>query len=147
MRAKRNRPKIRQRKVIAEEKISQGTEKTVLKALGLSGGMFGAAPCAVDVKDGKIVRIRPLHYDSKYDPKQFNPWKISKNGKSLEPLMKAVPSPFSLAYKKRVYSPNRIKYPLKRVDWNPNGERNPQNRGRSKFVRISWDEAANIIAS
>jgi len=74
-------------------------------------GMFGAAPCAVDVKDGKIVRIRPLHYDSKYDPKQFNPWKITKSGKTLEPLMKAVPPPFSLAYKKRVYSPNRIKYP------------------------------------
>jgi trimethylamine-N-oxide reductase (cytochrome c) len=114
--AKKNRPKTRQKRVHAGEKVSQGTEKTVLKALGLSGGMFGAAPCAVDVRDGKIVRIRPLHYDSKYDPKQFNPWKITKNGKTLRPLMKAVPSPFSLAYKKRVYSPNRIKYPLKRVD-------------------------------
>ena len=50
------------------------------------------------------------------------------------------------AYKKRTYSPNRIKYPLKRVDWDPNGERNPQNRGKSKYVRISWDEATDIIA-
>ncbi len=91
---------IRNRKVRAEKAASQGTEKTVIKSLGLSGGMFGAAPCAVDVKDGKIVRIRPMHYDWKYDPKQFNHWKITKNGKSLEPLMKAVPSPFSLAYKK-----------------------------------------------
>jgi hypothetical protein len=48
-----------------------------------------------------------------------------------------LPGPFSLAYKKRVYSPNRIKYPLKRVDWDPNGERNPQNRGKSKYERIS----------
>ena len=147
MAAEKNKPKTRPKKVVAGEKASQRSEKTVLKALGLSGGMFGAAPCAVDVKDGKIVRIRPLHYDSKYDPKQFNPWKITKSGKTLEPLMKAVPPPFSLAYKKRVYSPNRIKYPLKRVDWDPKGERNPQNRGRSKFVRISWDEAANIIAN
>ena len=145
--AKRNESKIQRKSFLAGEKIPQGSEKTVLKALGLSGGMFGAAPCAVDVKDGKIVRIRPLHYDSKYDPKQFNPWKITKNGKTLEPLMKSVPSPFSLAYKKRVYSPNRIKYPLKRIDWNPNGERNTQNRGKSKFVRISWVEAADIIAS
>ncbi|MBN1630447.1 MAG: hypothetical protein JW990_11830, partial [Thermoleophilia bacterium] len=60
-------------------------EKTVLKALGLSGGIFGACPCAVDVKDGKIIRIRPLHWDEKYDPKTFNPWKITKNGKTLEP--------------------------------------------------------------
>ena len=61
--------------------------------------------------------------------------------------MKAMPSPFSLAYKKRTYSPNRIKYPLKRVDWDPNGERNTQNRGKSKFVRISWDEATDLIAA
>jgi len=74
----------------------------VVRALGLSGGIFGASPCAVDVKGGKIIRIRPLHFDSKYDPKQFNPWKIEKNGKTLEPYMKSVPSPFSLAYKKRV---------------------------------------------
>ena len=61
--------------------------------------------------------------------------------------MKAVPSPWSLAYKKRTYSPNRVKYPLKRVDWDPNGERNTQNRGKSKFVRISWDEATDLIAA
>ena len=61
--------------------------------------------------------------------------------------MKSVPAPWSLAYKKRAYSPNRIKYPLKRVDWDPNGERNTQNRGKSKFVRISWDEATDLIAA
>ena len=123
------------------------TEKTVIKSLGLSGGIYGAVPCAVDVKDGKIVRIRPLHYDSKYDSTQFNAWKITKNGKTFEPLMKAAPAPCSLAYKKRTYSPNRIKYPLKRVDWDPKGERNTQNRGKSKFVRISWDEATDLIAN
>jgi len=36
---------------------------------------------------------------------------------------------------------------LKRVDWDPKGERNPQNRGTSKYVRISWDEALEIITS
>ncbi len=51
-----------------------------------------------------------------------------------------------LAYKKRVYSPNRIKYPLKRVDWDPAGDRRPQNRGKSKYKRISWDEATTLIA-
>ena len=30
---------------------------------------------------------------------------------------------------------------MKRVDFDPNGERNPQNRGKSGYVRISWDEA------
>ena len=81
-----------------------------------------------------------------YDPKDFNAWEIRKNGKSLQPMMKALPSPFSLAYKKRAYSPNRIRYPMKRVDWDPDGERNTQNRGKSKYVRISWDEAFTRIA-
>ena len=39
--------------------------------------------------------------------------------------MKAVPAPWSLAYKKRTYSPNRIKYPLKRVDWDPERRAQP----------------------
>ena len=121
-------------------------DKTVYKALGLSGGIFGASPCAVDVKDGKVVRIRPMHWGEKYDFQSFNPWKIERNGKTFEPLHKSVPAPWSLAYKKRTYSPNRVKYPLKRVDWDPKGERNTQNRGKSKFVRISWDEATDIIA-
>jgi anaerobic selenocysteine-containing dehydrogenase len=64
-----------------------------------------------------------------------------------KPKMKTLIPPFATGYKKRVYSPNRILYPLKRVDWDPNGERNPQNRGKSKYVRISWDEATEIIAS
>ena len=124
-----------------------GADKTVVKALGLSGGIFGASPSCVDVKDGRVVRIRPLHWDSKYDYQSFNPWKIEKNGKAFEPIHKSVPAPWSLAYKKRTYSPNRVMYPLKRVDWDPNGDRNTQNRGKSKYVRISWDEATDLIAA
>ncbi len=122
-------------------------DKTVIKALALGGLLGGGGECVVDVKDGKAVRIRPFHYDWKYDKKNFNAWKITRNGKTLEPLMKALPSTFSLAYKKRTLSPNRIKYPLKRVDWDPNGERNTQNRGKSKYKRISWEEATDLVAS
>jgi len=137
---------------MAEEQISQSQMtgesgvKTTMKSLGLGGVTGGGAPCAVDYKDGKIIRIRPFHFDWKYQKEQLNPWKLEVRGKTLEPSLKSLPSPFSLAYKKRVLSPNRIKYPLKRVDWNPNGERNPQNRGKSKYERITWDEAAEIIA-
>jgi molybdopterin guanine dinucleotide-containing S/N-oxide reductase-like protein len=144
---KKGELRSRRKDVRAGKIRMEGEEKTVLRALGLSGGIFGGAPCAVDVKDGKIVRVRPFKYDWKYDKKQFNPWKIKRNGKTLEPLMKSLPSPFSLAYKKRAYSPNRIKYPLKRVDWDPKGDRHVENRGKSKFTRISWDEAVDIVAS
>jgi anaerobic selenocysteine-containing dehydrogenase len=123
------------------------SEKTVLKSLALGGLLGGGGECVVDVKDGKAIRIRPFHYDWKYDSRNFNSWKITRNGQTLEPLTKSLPSPFSLAYKKRTYSPNRIKYPLKRVDWDPNGERNPQNRGISKYQRISWEEASTLVAN
>ena len=135
-----------QRKVVhAGETIPEEPEKTFIKGLALGG--HGALPAAIDAKNGRIVRIRPLHLDWKYDKQEFNPWKIKVRGKVFEASMKIAQPPFNLAYKKRVYSPNRVKYPLKRVDWDPNGERNPQNRGKSKFKRISWDEATNMIAS
>ena len=120
--------------------------KTTKKNLGFCSFGIGANAADVDVKDGKILRIRPLHFDEAYDKEQMNPWKIKARGKEFEPTMKSLIPPLSLAYKKRVYSPNRIKYPLKRVDWDPDGERNPQNRGISKYERISWDEAADIVA-
>jgi trimethylamine-N-oxide reductase (cytochrome c) len=129
------------------KKVDVKPDKTVIKALALGGLLGGGGECVVDVKDGKAIRIRPFHYDWKYDKKKFNAWKMKRNGKTLEPLMKSLPSTFSLAYKKRTFSPNRIKYPLKRVDWDPNGERNPQNRGKSKYKRISWEEATTIVVN
>jgi anaerobic selenocysteine-containing dehydrogenase len=128
------------------EQKSQQRVNTTIKALGFLG-VGGGVPCAVDSRDGKVVRIRPLHYDWKYDKAELNPWKFEARGKTLGPLMKSQPSAFSLAYKKRAQSPNRIRYPLKRVDWDPHGERNPQNWGKSKYRRISWDEAAELVAS
>lgn len=118
-------------------KIHGKSEKSLVRAIGFVGVIGGGTEGVVDVKNGKIVRLRPLHYDWRYTQAELNPWKFQRNGKTLKPLMKSLPSAFSLAYKKRVYSPNRILYPLKRIDWDPNGERNPQNRGKSKYVRIS----------
>ena len=42
-------------------------DKTVLRALGLGGYYGGGAQGMVDVKDGKILRVRPFHFDWKYD--------------------------------------------------------------------------------
>ena len=122
-------------------------EKSFIKGFGLCSGGSGGNPGVVDVRNGKIIRIRPLHYDAKYSIEELRPWEIEAHGSVLKPTMKSLLPPFSLAYKKRLHSPNRILYPLKRVDWDPNGKRNPQNRGTSKFVRISWDEATEIVAN
>ena len=121
-------------------------EKVLIKGLGFCSFATGSNVASVDVKNGRIVRIRPFHYEERYTKEDLNLWKIEQNGKTLEPSMKSLLPAYQLAYKKRTYSPNRIKYPLKRVDWDTNGERNPQNRGKSKYKRISWDEATDIIA-
>ncbi len=121
--------------------------QTFIKGTGLSAFGCGSHVACVDVKDGKLLRIRPLHYDWKYSPKNYKPWRIEARGRVFEPTSKSLLAPFGMAYKKRVFSPNRILYPLKRVDWDPNGERNPQNRGISKYERISWDQALDIVVS
>jgi anaerobic selenocysteine-containing dehydrogenase len=131
---------------MAKAKNRLKVDKTVLKSLGQCSFTRNGDPSAIDVRDGKIVRIRPLHFTEKYRPEEIKPWRIEKNGVVLEPILKSQIAPFMFGYKKRVYSPNRIQYPLRRVDWDPNGERNPQNRGKSKYRRISWDEATTLIA-
>ena len=137
------------------EPIDRSGARQVLRGTSLMGGGDSGGPAVVDVVDGAIVRIRPLHYDTCYDPAEFNAWKLEVKGKTLQPPLHPPLGPISLAYKKRVYSKNRVRYPLKRVDWDPAGApgsigpggRNTQTRGESKYERISWDEAADLVAS
>jgi anaerobic dimethyl sulfoxide reductase subunit A len=48
-----------------------------------------------------------------------------------------------------VYNDNRIKYPMKRKNWQPGGDENSngQLRGIDEWERISWDEAFDLISS
>jgi len=73
--------------------------------------------CGVNcyVKDGRFIRIE---------------------GMKEAPTNKGKLCPKALASFQWVYSPQRLRYPLKRV-----GE-----KGESKFERITWDEALDIIA-
>ncbi|MFC1845973.1 molybdopterin-dependent oxidoreductase [Chloroflexota bacterium] len=130
---------------IPEKWDNEKSIKTLIKSTGFCACSQTSMMAFIDVKDGKILRIRPFRYDWKYKPEEFNPWKIEARDKVFEPPMKSMIVPYAFGYKKRIYSPNRILYPLKRVDWDPDGERNPQNRGVSGYVRISWDEALDII--
>lgn len=118
----------------------------------IASGGTGGEPTAVDSKDGKIVRIRPLHIDEKYTHEELadSMWELEVDGKKFRPEYKAAPNYMALAYKERVYSKNRVMKPLKRVDWEPGGDpatMNAANRGKSKFVEISWDEALDIMES
>jgi hypothetical protein len=42
-------------------------ERTVIRSLALGRTHWRWCNCAVDVRDGKVIRIRPLHYDWKHD--------------------------------------------------------------------------------
>ena len=104
--------------------------------------MTNGGPVFVYVKDGKIIRITPIDFTDDDGAS----WTIEARGQKFTPPRQATVSPHALGWKSLVYSPDRLLRPLKRVDFDPNGARNPQNRGVSGYEPISWDEALGIVA-
>lgn len=78
----------------------------------------GSCGWNVIVKDGIVQRVEPP-YD--YPDDEYNPRGCMKGQ----------------TYHRRVYSPNRIKFPMKRIG----------ARGAGLWKRITWDEAFDFIAS
>ena len=77
-------------------------------------------PVRCITKNGQVIRIETDNTspDNPADPRQI---RACQRGRSM---------------RERIYSPDRLKYPMKRVG----------KRGEGKFERISWDEATDIIA-
>jgi molybdopterin guanine dinucleotide-containing S/N-oxide reductase-like protein len=100
-------------------------------------------PISVYVKNGKIVRIRPLVFEEN----ELKPWTIPAHGKKFSPQNKITVAPTTIAERVRIYADDRIKYPLKRVDFNEKGDRCTGNRGKSGYERISWDTALDIVSN
>ena len=99
-------------------------------------------PVFVYVAAGKIVRITPIEFEDGDAPS----WSISARGREFTPPRRTTISPHALASKSVVYSKDRLLQPLKRIDFDPTGERNCANRGKSGYQPISWDEALDIVA-
>ncbi|MFC1986588.1 molybdopterin-dependent oxidoreductase [Chloroflexota bacterium] len=97
-----------------KRETSADTDVTIVKT-GCCHDCGGRCVLRAHVKDGKIIRFE------------------TDNGE--EPQMRACMR--GRAYRQRVYSPDRLKYPLRRT-----GE-----RGQGQFERISWDEALDTVAS
>ena len=83
------------------KEIYYKNEKHTLKGSSLIGGLSGA-PMVVESSGGKITRIRPYHYDEGRNLQDLHPWKIEARGKTFSAPYHTLPSPFFLAYKKRV---------------------------------------------
>lgn len=81
------------------------------------------------IKDGVVIRQKTddTHEDSPDYPQQRG----CLRGRSQ---------------RKQVFSADRLKYPMKRKNWSPGGGKK-ELRGRDQWVRISWDEALEHIAS
>ena len=85
---------------MAEDMSKTGTsgETTLIRDISFCGvPENGSNASMVDVKDGKIVRIRPMHYDWKYKKAELNPWKFEVRGSTFEPSMKTLIPPYSIA--------------------------------------------------
>jgi molybdopterin guanine dinucleotide-containing S/N-oxide reductase-like protein len=104
--------------------------------------LTNGGPLFVFVRAGRITRVTPITFTDKDAPS----WAIRARGRTFKPRRMATVAPHALAMKSVVYSDKRILHPMKRVDFDPNGARNPQNRGISGYERISWDEAFEIVA-
>ena len=91
-----------------ESETKAGRQKSLPISLGFNPNANSAI---ADVKNGKIVRLRPLHFDWKYDKRISTP---DSRGISLSGY-ESPTGPFQFGYKTR-YSPNRVLYPLKWVD-------------------------------
>jgi anaerobic dimethyl sulfoxide reductase subunit A len=99
---------------MVELKINIKKDEVNIIKTGCCHDCGGRCVLKAHVKDGKIIRYE------------------TDNGE--EPQLRACVR--GRAYRQRVYSEERLKYPLRRV-----GE-----RGESVFERISWDEAFNEVA-
>jgi anaerobic dimethyl sulfoxide reductase subunit A len=109
--------------------VEEGEWKPAL-CRNMSGCASSCANFAL-VKDGIITRMKT---DDRFEDSRDNPQRRGCHR--------------GLAHKQRVYGEERLKYPMKRKNWNPGGtEHNGHLRGKDEWERISWDEAIELTAS
>jgi anaerobic dimethyl sulfoxide reductase subunit A len=101
-----------------EKVVAAGDEQVM--TVGCYHNCGGRCILGAVVKNGTVVRLVP-------DPT------VDENPTSNP---RAIPCLRGRSQTHRVYAPERLKYPMKRVG----------KRGEGKFERISWDEALNTIA-
>ncbi|HUT67645.1 MAG TPA: hypothetical protein VMW86_03740 [Dehalococcoidales bacterium] len=79
--------------------VTRKGENTHIIGLGfISQGSDGNVS-VTDVNNGRLVRIRPLHYNWKYKPEEYRPWEIKARGKTFKVPEKSLLPPHSIASK------------------------------------------------
>ena len=114
-------------------------ERVVYIAHPASGLARSNFPLKCHVKDNKIVKCLPF-----YIPEDVKLYTIKTSRGNFSRPRKDVQMPLAYSWKRRIDTEERVRYPLLRKDWDPDNP-NTEKRGISDYVRISWDEALNII--
>jgi trimethylamine-N-oxide reductase (cytochrome c) len=96
-------------------------------------------PLACHVEGSRIVRSVPFHI-----PEDVRLYEIKTSRGDFTRPRKEVQMALAFAAKRRVHSATRVKYPLLRDDWSPDNP-NPEQRGKTGYSRIGWDQALDII--
>ena len=96
-------------------------------------------PLVCHVAGSRIVRSLPFQI-----PDDVRLYEIKTSRGTYTRPRKDVQMPLAYAWKRRIHSATRVKYPLLRDDWSPDAP-NPATRGRSGYSRISWDRALDIV--
>jgi len=126
------------------EAVTETSYITVEKEqLFVNSGHSG--PVSVAVRNGRIIRVDAFETPNW---ETIPTYKIEARGKTFKPtIQKSLMNSWHQAARRYVYSPERLLYPMKRVGYTPGGKGDISNRGKGEFVRISWDEALDTIAS
>ena len=97
----------------------------------------GASQCILKarVKDGVVTAIEP---DDHYNPGVGREDAVVSDLDLVKNRLQLRGCPMAWTWHKLAYSPERILYPMKRVDG--------AKRGEGRFERISWDEALDLVA-
>lgn len=107
-----------EKKALADSQTSlAGSEEKVISTCNINN-CGGRCVIKAHVKDGQVVRVTT---DDRVDD-------------LMDPQMRACIR--GRGYRKMLYNPDRLKYPMKRVG----------KRGEGKFERITWEEAIDTIA-
>jgi anaerobic selenocysteine-containing dehydrogenase len=114
-------------------------------------------PCWTYTQNGRMTRVESTWFTPEEAKAGHFPWTVPARTRPASPkATNTGPWPGELKIanwlpgvtaRSWVYGNQRGQYPMKRVDWDPKGERNPQNRGKSGYVRITWDEALDLMAA
>ena len=120
-------------------------KKTSLGVAGasLSGGVVGSviAPNAAAAESSMQTVVTAAHWGPLGVVVQDG--KVVKSGPAIDPV---VPNELQSVVADQLYSETRVKYPMVRKGFLANpGKSDTTMRGRDEWVRVSWDEALDLV--